>query len=80
MYVEGNELFLSWRGIPESRSSFHLYGLTLIFVIIYYNVWDEITYPFLNFNDATVQVKEWIGNFIPLFTVYVVTYPCWDLS
>ena len=28
-------------------------------------VWDEITYPFLNFNGATVEVKEWISNFIP---------------
>ena len=23
---------------------------------IQYNVWDEITYPFLNFNGATVEV------------------------
>ena len=23
---------------------------------IHYNVWDEITYPFLNFNGATVEV------------------------
>ena len=22
----------------------------------HYNVWDEITYPFLNFNGATVEV------------------------
>ena len=28
---------------------------------------DEITYPFLNFNGATVEVKEWISNFIPHF-------------
>ena len=27
-------------------------------------VWDEITYPFLNFNGATVEVKEWLSNFI----------------
>ena len=24
--------------------------------IINYNVWDEITYPFLNFNGATIEV------------------------
>ena len=30
--------------------------------------WDEITYPFLNFNGATVEVKEWISNFILHFT------------
>ena len=27
--------------------------------------WDEITYPFPNFNGATVEVWEWISNFIP---------------
>ena len=32
---------------------------------IHYNVWDEITYPFLKFNSATVEVQEWISNFIP---------------
>ena len=25
---------------------------------IHYKVWDEITYPFLNFNGATVEVME----------------------
>ena len=45
---------------------------------IHYKVWDEIIYPFLNFNGATVDVWEWISNFIPHFTGYVITYPCWD--
>ena len=31
-------------------------------------MWDEITYPFLNFNSATVEVWEWISNFTPHFT------------
>ena len=26
---------------------------------IYYKVWDEITYPFLNFNGATIEVSAW---------------------
>ena len=26
---------------------------------IHYKVWDEISYPFLNFNGATVEVYEW---------------------
>ena len=34
---------------------------------------DEITYPFLNFSGATVEVKEWINNFIPHFTRNVIT-------
>ena len=29
---------------------------------MHYNVWDEITYPFLNFNSTTVEVWEWISN------------------
>ena len=27
-------------------------------------VWNEIFYPFPNFNDCTVEVWEWISNFI----------------
>ena len=38
----------------------------------------EITYPFLNFNGATVDVQEWISKFIPHFMMDVITYPCWD--
>ena len=39
---------------------FYLHGLTLIPAwisnYIHYKVWDEITYPFLNFNGCTVEV------------------------
>ena len=39
---------------------FYLHGLTLIPAwisnYIHYKVWDAITYPFLNFNGATVEV------------------------
>ena len=39
---------------------FYLHGLTLIPVwisnYIHYKLWDEITYPFLNFNSCTVEV------------------------
>ena len=28
---------------------------------IYYKVWDVITYPFPNFNGATVEVWEWVN-------------------
>ena len=38
----------------------YLHGLTLIPArisnYIHYKVWDEITYPFLNFNGANVEV------------------------
>ena len=30
-------------------------------------MWDEITYPFPNFNSATAAVFEWRSNFIPRF-------------
>ena len=43
-------------------------------------VWDEIIYPFLNFNGCTVEVTEWISNSMPHFIGRVITYPCWDWS
>ena len=39
-------------------------------------VWDAITCPFLNFNGATVEVEEWISNYIPHLIMDVITYPC----
>ena len=41
---------------------------------IHYKVWDEIIYPFLNFNGATIDVWELISNFIPHFTGYICDY------
>ena len=42
-------------------------------------MWDEITYPFLNFNGFTVEVLEWISNFISHCIGHAITYP-WCLS
>ena len=57
---------------------FFWYGLTFIPAWIrnytHYKVWDESTYLFLNFNGATVEVYEWISNFIPHFAGKVITY------
>ena len=39
-------------------------------------MWDEITHQFPNFNGATVEVSEWISNFIQHFTGHVITYTC----
>ena len=44
----------------------------------HYEVWDEITYPVPNFNGATIDIWEWIGNFIPHFAGHMFSYPCWD--
>ena len=67
---------------PHYSGPFYKHGLTLIPAWIsnhiHYKVWDEITYPFLNFNGATVEVWEWINNFIPYIIVDVITYPCRD--
>ena len=41
-------------------------------------VWNEITNPSLNFNGCTVEVYEWIGNFISHIIMGVIIYPCWD--
>ena len=41
-------------------------------------VWDEITYPFSNFNCCSVEVWEWISNFTSHFIMVVITSPCWD--
>ena len=53
-------------------SPFYKNGLTWISKYIQYNVWDEITYPFSNFNGCTVEVWEWIRFVILHFTGYVV--------
>ena len=41
-------------------------------------VWDEITYPFPNFNGATVEVWEWINDVISHSMIDVITYLCWN--
>ena len=43
---------------------------------IHYKVYNEITYPFPNFNSATIEAYEWISNFIPHFTGHMITYSC----
>ena len=41
-------------------------------------VWNKVTYPFPNFNGSTVEVWEWMSNFILHIIIDVTTYPCWD--
>ena len=63
---------------------FYQHGLTLILAWIsnytHYNVWNQTTYPFLNFNGATVELHEWRSNFNPHFTEHVIIYPYCDLN
>ena len=54
-------LLLYWSMMRQNIwAPFYYHGLTLIPAwisnYIHYNVWDEITYPILNFNGATVEV------------------------
>ena len=35
---------------------------------------------FPNFNSCSIEVWEWISNFIPHFIMSVITYQCWDYS
>ena len=41
-------------------------------------VWDEITYRRPIFKGATIEVWEWISNYILHFIMDVITHPCWD--
>ena len=43
-------------------------------------IWDEITYPFPNFNGFSIEIWKWISDFTPHFTGHVITYPCWNQS
>ena len=45
---------------------------------VHYKVWDEIIYPFPNFNGCTVEVWELISKFNKRFLMDVITYPCWN--
>ena len=45
---------------------------------IHCEVWDEIIYPFPNFNGCTFEAWDRISNFNSHFSGNVITYPCWD--
>ena len=68
------QIWLVLQEIDETLTwgPFYWHGLTLIPVWIsnytHYKMWDETTYPFLNFNGCTLEVSEWINNLIPHFT------------
>ena len=43
-------------------------------------MWDPLTDLFPNSEGCTVEVWEWISNFIPHFIMELITYPCGDLT
>ena len=73
---------LSW--YIEAWDPLYQRGLTVISACIskhiHSKVWDEIAYPFPNFNGAIVEVWEWISNFTQHIIMDVISYSCLDLS
>ena len=41
-------------------------------------MWDDVNYPFPNYDGDTVEVWEGISNFVLHFIVHVITFPSWD--
>ena len=41
---------------------------------IHYKLWDEITYPFPNFNGTNVVVCEWTSNLIPHMGIWLLIH------
>ena len=41
-------------------------------------LWNEITYPFLNFNGYIIEVYKWINSLIIRFIMDVITYALRD--
>ena len=66
----------------QTRSASYLDGLTLIPAWISNPMpskgCDEITYPFPNFNGATVEVSEWISNFRTYVSHNYMFTPLWN--
>ena len=73
--------YLSTRGLKlflvskrASSDPFYSHGLTWIPAWISNHmpsiVWDEITYPLINFNGTIVEVKEWIRNLLVGFYLW----------
>ena len=62
------------------QESLLLTRITLVTVwisnYIHYDVWGGITYPFPNFNGCTIEVWEWMINFVQHFIGNVISYPC----
>ena len=78
-FIYGCPIF-KWVSEPYLMTYSH--GLTWIPAwinkCIHHKVWDESTYPLPNFNGATIEVREWISNFVPHFFGHGITYPYRD--
>ena len=68
-----------WRiYVSLALDDFNKHRLTLAWISNHTpsKAWDEITCPFPNFNGCSVEVLEWIRNFILHSITDVITFPC----
>ena len=70
-----NYVFLLWTEAPFPSMGL-LFIQPWIINYILYIVWDEITYPFLNFNGCTVQLRECLSSYTARISRHVITFPC----
>ena len=65
------QIYISW--YIDTCDPFYKHGITLITAwisnLMPNKVWDEITYPSLNLNGCSAEVKEWISNVFPHFMI-----------
>ena len=78
-FMDGDQYYACRSTTDVTRIIFYKHRLTLITAWklnrMFSKVWDEITYPFSNFDGGTVDVWTWISNFIAHFMMNVTTYP-----
>ena len=90
MASNAENVFIWWRHhdneVPFGGKPYYLDPLLLTWInlnpawisnYVHNKLWDEITYPFSNFNGGIVEVWKCISNFSPQFTGRVITCPCW---
>ena len=66
--ISFNAHLIGWRGISIQEVFEHRCVRCIRFHVPS-KMWSEITHPFPNFNASTVEVREWISNFIPQFII-----------
>ena len=59
-----------------TSNEFSILSMITMCVVIYYTVEKQ----FLNFNDSTIKVWEWISNFILHIIMFVIIYLCLDFG
>ena len=74
-------LYYSWHSDDPYRAHFtdihQMFNPNKLSNYMCYKIWNEITYAFINVNDVSADVWEWIDNFISHIIGNVITYPCW---